>query len=164
MDAAERDALIDRALVELPVDNAAAALRLSIRVQQVMAVLARVELAGMVLLLQVVVAYTPGSVVHKAIAASGPLAWVPMWALAALAAVALLDVLVNDLLPHRFELPTALEHWELIYVGLGIGSASIAFLVGKSTDAGAAPAIYVFLAAVSGVLAIADLIQRKGTP
>lgn len=76
--------------------------------------------------------YEPRSMSAVAIDAAGPVGWFLVLAMAAGCLVGLADVIVNDLLPERFELPTA-KNWRHIGLGLiGLSLAAMAFVIAFS--------------------------------
>lgn len=126
----------------------------------------RLYVALSVLLSLVVSWLETEALTHQLLNDSGRQGW---WIVAALAMVcltAVADVIVNDLLPTRFSLPTAKRHRHLIYIALSIGvfCMSYVFIVG---DGGwFRPLVLPFWlhGVIAAAVAFLDLFQRHRAP
>lgn len=144
-------------------------LQMSIRMQAPcdvlrLAVLARLYLAVSVIYTQVAAMTAPATLLYQALAKSVPFGVLGVWVLVAVASVAVLDVVVNDWMPDRFELPTAYAQRHLVYMGLAMGLASISFVLTKSNGWGVLQWRYLLDAAAAVAIAFNDLLARHRSP
>jgi hypothetical protein len=105
--------------------------------------LSRLIIALEVLVLIVVVSwFEESSLTARAIQATGHFGWALIAALFVCCSVAVADVVVNDLMPERFHLPTALNLRNIGFMGMALLLAMIGVLVGFSH--GYTPLLYAY--------------------
>jgi hypothetical protein len=123
--------------------------------------LSRLVIALEVLFLIVIVSwFEDASLTARAIDQTGRYGWALIAALFASCAVALVDVLVNDIMPVRFMLPTALELRSLGFMAMAILLAMIGVLVAFAH--GFTPLLFAYWlnAALAAGIAFFDLFAR----
>jgi hypothetical protein len=121
--------------------------------------LLRAYLAIRALLLVVGLLADPTNLARRAVDTNGLIGWVAITVLGAVALVALFDVLVNDLCPDRFVLPSFIRHRHLVYMALALGSMSMCLVAYRGGAQSLVPYLWTdafFAAAV----AIVDLLAR----
>lgn len=112
----------------------------------------------------------PDALSHRLISNTGDQGWALVWILALVSIAAVVDVVVNDLLPERFHLRATMRRRHLIYIALAVGifCMSYAFLVGAAGADGAwfRPLVlpYWLNGAVAAAVAFLDLFQRHRAP
>ncbi|CAN5857208.1 hypothetical protein BH11PSE13_BH11PSE13_12060 [soil metagenome] len=108
----------------------------------------------------------PGALTHRLIDRSGEQGWVMVGLLAVVCGFAIVDVVVNELLPEKFKLPTAKKHRHLIYMALAMGifCMSYVFIVGEG--GWFRPLVLPFWldGFVAAAVAFLDLYQRHRAP
>ena len=95
--------------------------------------------------------------IHTIMERAGTLGYVALTALLSLSALALADVLVNDLLPDRFILRIGLKYRHTIYMLMSLGCLSIAFVLVKTPEPSLALLHYSLVAFGALVLAVLDV-------
>lgn len=88
---------------------------------------------------------------------AGTPGYVALSGLLGLSALALADVLVNDVLPERFVLRLALKYRHTIYMLMSLGCLSIAFVLVKTPEPSLALLHYGLVAFGALVLAVLDV-------
>ena len=73
--------------------------------------------------------FEPLSLTARALNASGPLAWALLVVLGAFCAAAILDVVINDLMPPRFALRYAMRWRHLSFMGISLILGMISVLI-----------------------------------
>lgn len=73
--------------------------------------------------------FEEASLTAKAISAAGGFGWVLVAGTAACCLIGLVDVLVNDLMPHRFTLPSAIKWRHLGFMGMSLQLAALGLLI-----------------------------------
>jgi hypothetical protein len=122
---------------------------------------ARATVAIEVLVCLVLVTFVEDrSMTAQAIHATGDGGWVLMAGVAFCCCVCLLDVLVNDLLPDRFSLPTALTWRHLGLMGIALQLAALGVLVVFAKGYTVLLLAYWVNAALAGALAYLDAFAR----
>lgn len=116
---------------------------------------ARLYLAASVLVNIVVTWLEPAALTARAVAATGPVGWICVWTLGGVALVGLADVLVNDIAPARWRLPTAHRWRHLVYMALALGEVSITYVI--TANLGFTPLLFVYLTDAAAAVAIAYL-------
>lgn len=101
----------------------------------------------------------PHTLTRKAVDSTGPVGWFAVSALGAVALVALIDVLVNDLFPERFSLPSFFKRRHLVYMALSLGLMSMCMVAFRGGAVAAVTYFWVDACFACGV-AIADLFAR----
>lgn len=91
----------------------------------------RLYIALHVGVIALVACFGDGTLMHKVVLASGPEGFWCILALAAVSAVAVADVVINDLLPARYALTAVKRHRHYVYIALAIGLTSLAFVIAK---------------------------------
>lgn len=111
-----------------------------------------------------VIRFEPNFLSHKYITHSGEFAWLCVGVLAVLSFIALVDVVVNDLLPETFQLRCAKSNRHLIYIFQALGIACIAFVL--YAEGASIPVILSYLVdgAFAALVAFLDLFQRHRAP
>ena len=109
--------------------------------------------------------WEPAALTHRLISASGRPGWLLMVVMASLAACAIFDVVVNDLMPDRFKIGWAKQSRHLIYITLSMCSMLLTYVF----VAGAGwwrPLMLPFLidAFFGATVAFLDLFQRHRAP
>lgn len=141
------------------------ALKVSMRLQAPpdmlqLAALCRVIPLASVIITQVVAALAPNTLVHQAVVKAGPLGWVCVWALCAVALLGVVETLCNDVLAGRWLLPTVYRERHWLYLLTAGGTLSTAFVIAEGS--GATPVLIRYLFDASALFAIAwvDAIAR----
>lgn len=121
---------------------------------------ARLYVALSVLVNVVVTLLEPSALTARAINASGSLGWLAVWTLGAVGVVALLDVIVNDLAPDRWRLPSAHRWRHFVYMAIALGEVSITYVI--AAKLGFTPLLFVYWLDAAADVAIAyfDLFAR----
>lgn len=123
--------------------------------------LARSSVAGVVLLIALLILGGPSSWLSFLVLHSSALGRPAMWALAGTAAIACVDVIINDMMPSRFTMDWARKRRHLVYLAMALLLTALAAVVayfGIYT-----PALWVFLATyaiLSAAVAYLDLFSR----
>jgi CHASE2 domain-containing sensor protein len=103
----------------------------------------------------------PESIAHRLVDATGGQGWPLIAMLAGVACLAIVDVLVNDLLPLRFTFLRAKRHRHLIYAALSMGIFSLSYVILVGAG-GWRPLVlpYWLNGGVAAAVAFLDLFQR----
>ena len=110
--------------------------------------------------LAMISAVADGTLLNNSVIASGPAGVWCVLSLALLACFAVIDVVINDLMPERFRLGYIKRKRHLIYMALGIGMASLGFIIAQVNGASAVH-VLIFINAFSAVaVAFLDLNSR----
>ena len=122
--------------------------------------LTRLYVALSVLVNIMVTSLEPQSLTARAIYATGSLGWLAVWTLGAVGIVALLDVLVNDLAPDHWRLPSAHRWRHFVYMAIALGEVSITYVI--AAKLGFTPLLFVYWLDAAAAVAIAyfDLFAR----
>lgn len=102
----------------------------------------------------------PASLLHRAIARSGPEGWWCVGALCVLAALAGLDVVVNDMLPPRFSLPGTERFRHVLFLALGMGLLSVTYVLAEAVGFSPVLLLLPVHAAFTVAIAFFDLFHR----
>jgi hypothetical protein len=105
----------------------------------------------------------PESLAHLVIQRSGTAGWPCVVGLAGMALAALLDIIVNDLLPESISLPAFFRQRHLVYMALAVGLACIDVVIVQSEGWTELLVFYALLASFSAHIAATDLFHRKRT-
>ena len=70
----------------------------------------------------------PEAITHRLINESGALGWYMALALGIVCVVGIVDVIINDILPDRYQLLCAKRHRHLIYMAMSIGTFSMLYM------------------------------------
>lgn len=120
----------------------------------------RLNVALCIGVLATVAAFGTGTMLHWAVLMSGAAGFWCVLVLACLACLAVLDVIINDLLPECFTLKIVKRNRHLIYMALGIGTASLGFVIQQTSGLNAMHGL-IFLNSFSAVsVAFLDLYAR----
>lgn len=122
--------------------------------------LVRLYVALSVLCTVLIICTEPNSLVHQVVAATGVHGWACVIALGVLASLALVDVVVNDLLPAHINVPLARRWRHLVYMLLAMGLVSITGVI--AAGVGMTPLLLTFWldAGVATAIAFFDLFSR----
>jgi hypothetical protein len=101
----------------------------------------------------------PGTLTYEAIDASGPNGWYWVYALIGVLCIAWADVVVNDVMPCRFDLRFVKRWRYLIYIALCLGLTSICGVIALAVGWTVVLEFYGFLAIVSAWTALTDLMH-----
>lgn len=105
----------------------------------------------------IVTAWEPHSLVHQVISRAGQRGWFWVGLLMVLLAVAMVDLLVNDILPDRFDLYW-LRRWRFIgYMALASGLLSICTVIWQAHGGIGVALLYFWPALFAAHIAITDL-------
>lgn len=110
--------------------------------------------------LALVAAFGNGTMLYASVVASGEAGLWCMLALASLSAVALVDVLVNDLLPESVSIGFAKKHRHFIFMALSIGTASLGAIIQIQVGLNAMHALVYLHATAAAAVAFFDLFAR----
>lgn len=110
--------------------------------------------------LAVVAAFGEGTLLHRVVAASGPAGTYCTVALALLAGLAMLDVLINDIAPRRFTFDLAKDNRHLVYMGLAVGTFSLAFVIQQHSGLNAMHVLIFIQSGLAVGVAFLDLYAR----
>lgn len=91
----------------------------------------RLYIASSILVSCIITWSEPLSLSHRAVSRGAPWGWAWMAFLATLALLALADVIVNDLMPPRFDMPTVLRLRGLLLMALALGLVSQSIVISK---------------------------------
>lgn len=108
--------------------------------------------------------FEPRSMTHESIVATGPAGWVLVLGAAFCCLVALADVLVNDLMPARFELRLTRAYRHAGFMGLAIQLSILGVLVATTFGFSTLLLVYWLNAAFAASVAFFDIFDqhRKG--
>jgi hypothetical protein len=108
----------------------------------------------------------PEALTHKLIDASGDQGWVMVGVLAVLCVIAICDVLVNDLLPDRYELAMPKRRRHLIYIALAMGIFCMSYVFVAGENSTFRPLVLPFWldGSIAAGVAFLDLFQRHRAP
>ena len=128
--------------------------------------LTRLYLACLVLSVTLVICFEPRTLFYRIVKDSDDAGWWCVLGLACIAGLSIVDTIVNDLMPERFHLRWAKNYRHLIYMALGMGMLSLAYIIAKAEGASyllIAPCIH---AAVAVCIAFFDVFarHRDGAP
>lgn len=108
---------------------------------------------------------TPESPLGRAIHATGIFGDIALSALIFVGAWALVDTVINDLLPARYVLECALRYRHTIYLLISLGCLSMIFVIVKTQGAAETLAYYGLVAMAAFTVAVMDIRDRmKGYP
>lgn len=124
--------------------------------------LTRLYVALSVMVNVAITATEPQALSFKVVDHTGPVGWFLMACLFGLACLACLDVLVNDLLPERFVLPTAVRWRHLVYMAIPMGQVSLVYAIVDAHGFTTLILTYLLDAVVCVTAAVLDLFHRQG--
>lgn len=113
--------------------------------------------------LAMVAAFGTGTLLNSVVVASGKAGFWCVLVLACLACLAVLDVIINDFLPDRFSLKLVKRNRHLIYMALGIGTASLGFVIQQTTGINSMHGLIFVNSFSAVVVAFLDLYARHRT-
>lgn len=122
--------------------------------------LARLLVAGNAILACLLILQEPSSLLHQTVDRAGLTGHIAVSALVALGFVAVIDVIVNDLLPPNFELRCALRYRHTVYMLIALGCLSLMFVIVKEHGPSTSLVHYGMVALASMLLAVYDLRDR----
>ncbi len=122
--------------------------------------LVRLYVALSVLANVLIICTEPQALAHRVVAMSGSSGWLCVGALGLLACLALVDVVVNDLLPAHINLPFARRWRHLVYMLLALGLVSITGVIVSAVGMTTLLLAFWLDAAVSVAIAFFDLFSR----
>jgi hypothetical protein len=105
-------------------------------------------------------ALEPSSLTAQAIETTGRQGWFLIALLGAACLVAMCDAFVNDILPHGFELPTALRFRHIGFMGMSGALSVLAFLIAYAHGYTPLLLFYWLNAILSAALAFTDMFAR----
>jgi hypothetical protein len=108
-----------------------------------------------------ITALEPGSLSHRLIETGGWL-WVAL--LAAVGMAAAVDIVVNDLMPDRWVLPTVASYRYLVYMALAAGLWAVGGIMGSAAGGGWIMAHYMPLGCWAVLIAWTDLRHKHRRP
>lgn len=127
--------------------------------------LARLLVASNSILACMLFLQEPEWVLNQAIDRAGVTGHIAVMALVALGVLAVVDVLVNDLLPDHYSLHCAMKYRHTIYMLISLGCLSLIFVLVKSQAPSAAVIHYGMVAFTATMLAVFDVRDRMlGNP
>lgn len=122
--------------------------------------LARLLVAGNAILACLLILQEPSSLLHQTIERAGLTGQIAVSALVGIGLLAVVDVLINDLLPARYELQCALKYRHTVYMLIALGCLSLIFVIVKSHGPSSSLIHYGMVALASMILAVYDLRDR----
>lgn len=120
----------------------------------------RLYLSLSVLILALTTIFDPARLAYRIIAASGAAGFWCILGLACLSLCAVIDVVVNDLLPDHCCLHCTERYRHLVYMGLALGLMSTAFVIAQHVGLASLHAELVLESSIAAALAFIDLYQR----
>lgn len=102
----------------------------------------------------------PASLLHSIVTKAGPTGKFALAALALVALAALIDVLVNDMLPQKYVLQCAIRHRHLIYMLISLGCLSMVFVIIKVYGPTVILLHYLLVAGAATIIALFDVVDR----
>lgn len=120
----------------------------------------RLYLAVNVLFIALIGIFDPASLAHHVIRASGTEGVWAMYLLAGIAALALADCLVNDMLPPQFVMGGSFKRRHLIYMAMAIGLVGVSYVTAKHTGPTSAHLFFLMQAGFATFVAFFDLYAR----
>lgn len=124
--------------------------------------LARLHVALSTFVIATITITEPLSLSSQIITRTGPLGWACVMTLAGLSLVCAADVVVNDLLPDKCVMPSALRWRHLLYMLLALGLVSITFVIASVIGFTTAFFIYWLDAVAAVFVAFATPFCRRG--
>lgn len=109
-------------------------------------VIDRIFMAVLILTVTLVGFYEPESLTYRMIQAGGFWAFICSIALIVLSTMAIIDVVINDILPHNYTWPCGIKWRQGLWIVIGITYAGLAFAVSKSQIGGYVIAVYLLYA------------------
>lgn len=122
----------------------------------------RLYVALSILVNVVITATEPQALGYKVLTETGPLGWLCVGILGCLALIAVMDVLINDLAPEAWHLPTAIRWRPITYMLLATGIASYVFVIIDAVGFTWLTLTYFLDASVAVVVGVLDLFYRRG--
>jgi hypothetical protein len=128
--------------------------------------LSRSFVAAMTLALMVGTYFEPAALTHQLFDAAGAKGWAVAAVLSVICALALAEVVFNDLLPPAWTVPALKSRRHCLYLGIAFGNAICAFLFVYETGGWYRGVILPYLVIVlfSAAVAYLDLFQRHRAP
>ena len=110
--------------------------------------------------------FEPTTLTHRLISQSGEQGWAMVGLLAIVCLLAILDVVVNDLLPTRFAFAAAKRYRHLIYIALSMGIVCMSYVFIVGEGGWFRPLVLPFWvdASFAAFVAFLDLFQRHRAP
>lgn len=122
--------------------------------------LSRTYLALSTLVITSLGCFEPNTMFYMLIQQSGDAGWYCVFALACLAIIALVDVVINDLMPDCFCFPFVRDNRHLIYMLLSLGLMSTAMVVFKRSGLSVVDARLILDSIIAATIAFSDLFYR----
>lgn len=127
--------------------------------------LSRAIIAALSLFMGLTALLDQRTLVHAVLAGGDPMGQAVLMLLCAVAALALVDVLVNDLLPPRIVFRLARRARPLVYMALSVGNLMVGAMLARHVGFGWLHAQVMMVVVVAVGLAISDpFIQHRGKP
>lgn len=120
----------------------------------------RLFLAGSVVISGLISLFSTRSINHQLLAESGWMGFAGSWCMVVIAAIIVLDVIVNDIMPARFHLVSTKRHRAMLFMGLALGEASLLFISVKGGDVDPLHLRYLWQIVGSVFLAWLDMFAR----
>lgn len=121
---------------------------------------ARLYIAAHIGVIALVACFGSETLLQRVIAASGEAGFWCVLVLAVLSGLAVLDVLINDLLPDRFKLCKVKRYRHFLYIALALGVVSLGFVIARQVGVSTLHASILLAAAGATWLAFLDLYAR----
>jgi hypothetical protein len=122
--------------------------------------LARLLVAGNAILACLLILQEPSSLLNQTVDRAGLPGHISVSALVVLGFLAVVDVVINDLLPPKYELRCALQYRHTVYMLIALGCLSLIFVIVKSHGPSSSMVHYGMVAVAAMVLAVYDLRDR----
>ncbi len=102
----------------------------------------------------------PEALVHQIISRAGANGWFWVGLLVVLLGVALVDIVINDMMPTRIDLAVARRRRYVVYMALCGGLLSLCFVIAASEGATSVLLVYFLPACFAAHIAVTDLFHR----
>lgn len=114
-------------------------------------------------LIVVVSLFVGGSLNGKLVEQSGEAGFAVLFAQAALAIIGLLDIIINDVLPDRFRIPTARFCRHYVYIGLALCNSAFLLVMAKNDTLTLLALSYVVDGIAAVWIAVGTIIRNQRT-